>query len=357
MKTGLFRAKNRLKLALLEHARPAQPAGELNRRGITRGPQITQVVMNVTPPKYTKLEPYDLRAGQTVVEALKGMREKHRFMRGLSVWVGFRQTGVKYIRAERYAGETKYPLKKMLKFALDAIARTGFDESRGRNPEVLSGRLYKSLDTAVPQQFFATSMVITPLIRGLLGLDVDAPAHKIVVAPHLPVDWDSVRVENVPVGRDRIDIAIHRFAGRVVASFTRRPRTTATAPLDVVFSPALPLGANSSLHTEKTPGDIHATVQGILNDHLTLEVPFSGGWSIIPPVMPAMIGARSRAPRVLSERLSSGKYVVALEGLAGHTYRFRIREPGKTERETDITFPATRANADGYTARTVTFGQ
>jgi len=56
-----------------------------------------------------------------VVDALKGMREKHRFMRGLSVWVGFRQTGVKYVRAERYAGVTKYPLKKMLKFALDGI--------------------------------------------------------------------------------------------------------------------------------------------------------------------------------------------------------------------------------------------
>ncbi|MBM4457691.1 MAG: glycosyltransferase family 2 protein [Chloroflexi bacterium] len=56
-----------------------------------------------------------------VVDALKAMREKHRFMRGLSVWVGFRQTGVKYVRAERLAGETKYPLKKMLKFALDGI--------------------------------------------------------------------------------------------------------------------------------------------------------------------------------------------------------------------------------------------
>ncbi len=56
-----------------------------------------------------------------VVEALKTMREKHRFMRGMSVWVGFRQTGVEYVRAERFAGETKYPLKKMLKFALDGI--------------------------------------------------------------------------------------------------------------------------------------------------------------------------------------------------------------------------------------------
>jgi len=42
-------------------------------------------------------------------------------MRGLSVWTGFRQTGVRYVRAERYAGETKYPLRKMLRFALDGI--------------------------------------------------------------------------------------------------------------------------------------------------------------------------------------------------------------------------------------------
>lgn len=243
------------------------------------------------------------------------------------------------------------------KFALDAIARTGFDESRGRNPEVISGRLYKLLDTAVPQQFFATSMVITPLIRGLLGLDVDAPAHKVLLAPHLPPAWDSVRVENVPVGRDRIDIAIHRSAGRIVADLSRRPGTTAVASLDIVFSPALPLGASSSAPTEKTPGDLHATVQGILRDHLMLELPYSGGWSIIPPVMPAKIGARSSAPRVLSERLSSGKYVVALEGLAGRTYRFRVREPGKAEHDADVTFPSTGANEDGYTTRTLTFGQ
>ena len=55
------------------------------------------------------------------VDALKQMRERHRFMRGMSVWVGFQQTGVSYVRAERYAGETKYPLNKMLRFAVDGI--------------------------------------------------------------------------------------------------------------------------------------------------------------------------------------------------------------------------------------------
>lgn len=56
-----------------------------------------------------------------VVDTLIRMREHHRFMRGLSVWVGFQQEAVRYDRAERFAGATKYPLMKMVRFSLDAI--------------------------------------------------------------------------------------------------------------------------------------------------------------------------------------------------------------------------------------------
>ncbi len=56
-----------------------------------------------------------------VVAVMKQMREKHRFLRGMSAWVGFRQIGVKYKRKPRYAGETKYPLKKMINLALNAV--------------------------------------------------------------------------------------------------------------------------------------------------------------------------------------------------------------------------------------------
>lgn len=55
------------------------------------------------------------------VNVLNSMRERHRFLRGMSVWIGFKQVGVSYGRAARTAGETKYPFKKMFKFALDAV--------------------------------------------------------------------------------------------------------------------------------------------------------------------------------------------------------------------------------------------
>lgn len=56
-----------------------------------------------------------------VVDVLKQMRERHRFPRGMSAWVGFRQAGVSYRRGPRFAGATKYPFRKMLMLALNAI--------------------------------------------------------------------------------------------------------------------------------------------------------------------------------------------------------------------------------------------
>jgi glycosyltransferase involved in cell wall biosynthesis len=56
-----------------------------------------------------------------VVDIMTQMRERHRFLRGMSSWIGFKQTGVAYKRAARYSGVTKYPFRKMLKFASDAI--------------------------------------------------------------------------------------------------------------------------------------------------------------------------------------------------------------------------------------------
>lgn len=61
---------------------------------------------------------------ERVAEVLRKMREHNRFIRGMTSWVGFKQTGVYYVREARTVGETKYPLRKMIRFAWDAV--TGF---------------------------------------------------------------------------------------------------------------------------------------------------------------------------------------------------------------------------------------
>lgn len=56
-----------------------------------------------------------------VVNVMNNMRERHRFLRGMSAWVGFKQIGVEYKRSARVAGETKYPFRKMLRLAINAV--------------------------------------------------------------------------------------------------------------------------------------------------------------------------------------------------------------------------------------------
>src|SRR5262249_31794719 len=56
-----------------------------------------------------------------VVDQLKQMKERARFIRGMVSWGGFKQCSIGYVRDKRFAGETKYPFRKMLTFALDGI--------------------------------------------------------------------------------------------------------------------------------------------------------------------------------------------------------------------------------------------
>lgn len=84
-----------------------------------------------------------------VVDALKQVREHHRFMRGLSVWVGYKHDTVHYIRQVRFAGGTKYPLRKMIRFAADGITSFSY----------------------VPLQF-STTVGFASAILALLGIPV-----------------------------------------------------------------------------------------------------------------------------------------------------------------------------------------
>src|SRR3954449_8697459 len=79
---------------------------------------------------FARMSELDLRANsgdfrlldRRALDALLRMRERNRFLRGMTVWIGFTQTAVPYERAERYAGETKYTFRRMIRFSFNAIS-------------------------------------------------------------------------------------------------------------------------------------------------------------------------------------------------------------------------------------------
>lgn len=65
-----------------------------------------------------------------VLDALTRLPERNRYVRGMVSWVGFKQIGIEYVRDERFAGETKYPFRKMIKFAVNAITSFSYKPLR-----------------------------------------------------------------------------------------------------------------------------------------------------------------------------------------------------------------------------------
>lgn len=94
-----------------------------------------------------------------VVDALKRMPERNRFMKGLFAWVGFKQTSVIYDRPSRYKGETKWNYWKLWNFAIDGITSFSFLP--------LKVWSYVGLLVAIPSFFYASFLVIRTLIYGI----------------------------------------------------------------------------------------------------------------------------------------------------------------------------------------------
>lgn len=96
------------------------------------------------------------------LDAVLAMPEQARFIRGMFAWAGFRQVGLEYVRAPRELGETKYPLRKMLRFAVDAI--TGFSTK----PLKLATRLaFLSLGVSVIMAMYVfTSLIAYQTVPG-----------------------------------------------------------------------------------------------------------------------------------------------------------------------------------------------
>src|SRR5687768_12839478 len=105
--------------------------------------------------------------------------------------------------------------------------------------ELLSGEFHAPFGRSSHHQVWSEAMVVTPLVRGLLGLEVGNAGQRLRFAPQLPADWDRVSVGRVAAGPSRVDLALERAAGRmtIVVAAVAGPMPA------LALAPALPLDA------------------------------------------------------------------------------------------------------------------
>jgi hypothetical protein len=232
---------------------------------------------------------------------------------------------------------------------IDALARLGFDWARGRHPELFSGDRYRPLDTAVPQQFFATSMLVSPIVYGLLGFEPDAPSGRARLAPQLPPDWDRLRTFGLGVGKSRLDVVFERRPGGMRIEL--RPKGP---PLLLELRPMPPPGARSlgARLDGRSVSAAPAVSVALAGSPRVVELRWAGGLEVEPPRVALEPGQADQGTRVLEFTAVDGGFRLAVEGPSGSSATLRLhgecparadsgtlrRGPGVTELE--MAFPA-----------------
>jgi glycogen debranching enzyme len=246
---------------------------------------------------------------------------------------------------------------------LDAIWRTGSLWGLGRNPEVFSGAAYEPLETAVPQQFFATSMALTPYVRGALGLEADAPHGALTLAPRLFDRPGDVGVRHVRVGGVVLDVT---YAVRDTLFRATVRRVEGSGALMLRFEPALAPGArvrevsaggrSVPFRTASVGRAEHVSFEVPLGSGVEVTVRHTAGWRLDVPGGAPERGDRSRHLKILDARLLEGVFVVSVEGVAGARYYLGVERPGGRSTREAVVFPAEGGDArDGYLRQTLRF--
>ncbi len=192
---------------------------------------------------------------------------------------------------------------------LRANAWLSLDGAGGNTTEVLSGDSYSPLSTASPHQIWSAAMVVSPLLRGLLGLETDAADRKIVFAPHLPADWQTAGVHGIPLPGARVNLDIRRDVGTLELTIAN----SGSEAVHLVFAPAYPPcahvdsaaldGRPVTWKTDSEYLDWHPRFEiAVAPGTSTLTIRHRGLFGYALPFSPPQLAERSMNLKIVSER-------------------------------------------------------
>ena len=254
-----------------------------------------------------------------------------------SVWPLF--TGWASMGAYRY-GRPHVGLQ-----ALMANALLTYTNALGYVTELLSGDFNAPFGRSSHHQVWSEAMVITPTLRGMLGLEVSAGGTSLRFAPQLPADWDWVEARNVAAGADRrFDFSLARARGRMTVRVERRGAAQAATggdgaePVRLIVAPALPLDARvrgATAPRRSVPfqltraGDIQRAEVSLDLTQPTTEIVFtySEGTDVYLERETLQPGQQNEGLRVVRALADKNALRLVLEGRGGNSYALRVRTP------------------------------
>jgi hypothetical protein len=230
-------------------------------------------------------------------------------------------------------GEYRYHRPQPAYGNLRANALLALDGSPGHVTEVLSGDYYQPLSTSSPHQIWSAAMVVSPVLRGMLGLEFDAQAHRLTFAPHIPADWKRLAIHHVATGSGTVALQLTRTPESITLIAERQGDTEVTLQFRPATSPRARIagatlnGRAVPFHVEPHGSDQHVVIDAKLTTGAnTLTVRLLNDFSVNYAGQLPMLGSTNQGLRVLSETWSASRDSLTLEteGLAGHTYTLSV---------------------------------
>lgn len=205
----------------------------------------------------------------------------------------------------------------------------------GNTTEVLSGETATPLSTASPHQTWSAAMVISPLLRGLAGLETDGVQKRLRFAPHLPADWPWFNVNGIRAGGETLNLHLTRDHSTLNLVVTNN----GTAPVEIDFAPAYPLCARIvAAHldkaalpwkTEAQTTDFHPRfVFAARPGRTELAIRHAGMFGYVVPFSAPRLAEPSGGLKLIAEHWSDKGTTLTLTvaGLAGTEYSLKTVE-------------------------------
>ncbi len=225
---------------------------------------------------------------------------------------------------------------------LRANALLALDGSLGHVTEVLSGDVYEPLSTSSPHQIWSAAMVVSPILRGMLGLSSDAKTNTMTFSPHVPADWASFSVRNIRVGNSRLNLTYTAKPGAIVLE----TECVGGSPCNLQFKPAISLRAHVAsvtsgptsgrraipFHVTANDDDQHVEVEtkGSSKSVITILLRDNIGVAYDATLPP--LGSPSEGLRIVSQTWSAARDTLTLDvaGKAGCDYELGIFDNGQS---------------------------
>jgi len=221
--------------------------------------------------------------------------------------------------------------------ALMANALLTYAGALGDVTELLSGEFATPFGRSSHHQIWSEAMVVTPVVRGLLGIEAGEGGRNLRFAPALPATWDRADARGVHAGGDQFDLAFERGAGRAVARIAAHGGATRDQHR-IVVAPAFPLDARvrrvtvngATVMPETTiSGDVQRASVTIDRAAPSIEIVFTvdEGTEVHVEPQPLEPGADNRGLRLLRVRPDSRALHLVVEGRGGRAYAIDVRAP------------------------------